>query len=252
MTFEHPAPHHLPELLKLWQEAFGEWNGFWEAFLETAFSPQRCRCAVESGRITAALTWLDCSCDGRKLAYIYAVVTDPAHRGRGLCRRLLADTHALLRQRGYAAALLVPAEASLRTMYGKLGYDTCTFVEEFSCEAGETPAAVRAIGPEEFAKLRREFLPEKAVLQEQENLSFLARQARFFAGGDFLLAAYQEEAGLTAMELLGSPAAAPGILKALGAKKGSFRCPGSRIPFAMLHPLTEDAPVPGYFGFAFD
>ena len=252
MTFEFPGSGHIPRLLRLWKRVFGDWNGFWEAFLETAFSPDRCRCILEREEITAALTWLDCTCQGQKLAYLYAVVTHPAHRGKGLCRRLLADTHALLKTQGYAAVLLVPAEPELRAMYEKLGYETCTFVEEFQCAAGDAPLPLQAVGPEEFAVLRRAFLPDKGVVQEGGNLPFLARQAQFYAGDGFLLAAYGDEDALTGMELLGDQNTAPGILRALGAEKGSFRCPGNAIPFAMIHPLTEDAVIPRYFGFAFD
>lgn len=252
MTFDHPTQAHIRQLLTLWKSVFGEWSGFWEMFLETAFSPRRCRCVLEEGQVTAALTWLDCCCEGQKIAYIYAVVTHPDHRGKGLCRRLLADTHALLKEQGYAAALLVPAEEGLRAMYEKMGYRTCTHVKEFRCEAGPSPVSLRAVGPEEFAQLRRRFLPASGVLQEKENLPFLARQMQFFAGNDFLLTAYLEEDSLTAAELLGNKDAAPGILSALGAKKGSFRCPGKEIPFAMWHPLQEDAAAPDYFGFAFD
>ena len=252
MTFDHPGDPRIPELLCLWKDVFGEWNGFWETFLETAFSPLRCRCIVEDGQITAALTWLDCSCRGQKIAYIYAVVTHPEHRGRGLCRRLLENTHALLAEQGYSSAVLVPAEPGLRSMYEKLGYETCTCVEEFTCEASAEAADLRAVGAEEFALLRRGFLPEGAVLQEGENLPFLARQAQFYAGGDFLLAAWNDGEVLTALELLGRRDAAPGILRALGMKKGSFRCPGGTVPFAMIHPLRKDAVMPAYFGFAFD
>ena len=252
MICKHPDKSEIAQLLKLWKSAFGEWNGFWEMFLETAFSPERCRCVREGSKITAALTWLDCSCGARKLAYIYAVVTHPDHRGKGLCRRLLADTHALLKARGYAAALLVPAESGLREMYEKLGYETCTFVREFSCEAGDDPVSLRAIGPGEFAALRRQFLPGNSVLQEGENLPFLARQFQFYAGEDFLLTAFCEDGKLTVPELLGNTAAAPGILRALNAKSGTFRCPGRGIPFAMVHSLTEEPAIPAYFGFAFD
>lgn len=252
MIFEHPTAQQLPQLLKLWKNVFGEWNGFWETFLETGFSPDRCRCIAENGQITAALTWLDCSCDGQKLAYVYAVMTDPAHRGRSLCRRLLADTHQFLKTQGYAAAVLVPADEGLRTMYEKLGYHTCTYVGEFDAACGSDPVPLRAIGAEEFASLRRSFLPRTGVVQEQENLVFLSRQAQFYAGDDFLLTAYTEDTQLTAMELLGNTAAAPGILRALDCQTGRFRCPGSKIPFAMIHPLTQDAVVPSYFGFAFD
>ena len=252
MICKHPDKSEIPQLLTLWKSAFGEWNGFWEMFLETAFSPERCRCVREGSEITAALTWLDCTCNGRKLAYIYAVVTHPDHRGKGLCRRLLADTHALLKARGYAAALLVPAESGLREMYEKLGYETCTFVTEFSCEAGASPVSLRAMGPGEFAALRQQFLPADSVVQEGENLPFLARQFQFYAGEGFLLTAYTDGEALFAPEFLGNSSAAPGILRTLNAKSGTFRCPGGHIPFAMFHPLTEETVTPAYFGFAFD
>lgn len=252
MIFEFPRKEQIPQLLEQWKQVFGDWNGFWELFLETGFSPDRCRCILEENRIIAALTWLDCHCGGRKMAYIYAVMTDPSHRGKGLCRQLLEDTHRLLLSRGYDAALLVPAEEGLRAMYRKLGYETCTWVEEWDAVCGSHPADLRAIGPGEFAGLRRQLLPFGSVLQEQENLAFLSRQAQFYAGEDFLLTAYTGEGKLTAMELLGNTAAAPGILRALHCRTGHFRCPGQAVPFAMIHPLTGDALIPRYFGFAFD
>ena len=67
------------------------------------------------------------------------------------------------------------------------------------------------------AVFRREYLPEGSILQEGENLRFLATQVRFYRGSDFLLAAQETEPDtLFGAELLGSTAAAPGILKALG------------------------------------
>ena len=230
MTFEHPAPSQIPELLRLWKQIFGEYDGFWELFLDHGFSAERCRCIVEKGKITASLCWFDCQCVGQKQAYVYAVLTHPDHRGRGLCRKLLSDTHAYLQKEGYAAVVLVPAEESLREMYRKLGYREATRVSEFSCGAGEAPVSIRAIGPGEYAALRRKFLPEGGMVQEGENLCFLARQAQFYAGESFLLAAYTDGDTLHAMELLGDSSAAPGILRALECKKGHFRTPGTERP----------------------
>jgi len=252
MTCKEPLQEQIPQLLKLWRDAFGEWNGFWEMFLHTAFSPARCRCITEEGAVTAALTWLDCICEGQKLAYVYAVVTHPDYRGRGLCRMLLERVHEDLREQDYAAALLVPAEPTLREMYRKLGYETCTRVSEFACEAQGESMELRTVGLEEYAALRRQFLPAGSVIQEGENLTFLANQAQFYAGTDVLMAAWQEKDSLNAMELLGNRGAAPRILQTLGCEKGSFRCPGEEKEFAMIHPLQKDVMIPGYFGFAFD
>lgn len=252
MTFEHPAPGHTAQLLPLWKTAFGEHEGFWELFLETAFSPERCRCILVDDTVAASLCWFDCFANGQKLAYLYAVVTHPGFRNRGLCRLLLQDVHEQLKETGYTSAILVPAEAGLRNMYEKLGYQTCTWVTEFSCTAGENPVSLRAIGPGEYAALRREFLPEGSVLQEGENLTFLARQAQFYTGTGVLMAAYTNAGTLTAMELLGNTGAAPDITAALGCRQGQFRIPGQEKPFAMFYPLKKEAVRPAYFGFAFD
>lgn len=252
MKFEHPSPCHLPQLRKLWQEAFGDTDEFLDCFYGTAYAPDRCLCALEEDSVSAVLYWIDCTLDAQKLAYIYAVVTDPACRGRGLCRQLMAKTHDLLAARGYAGAVLVPQEESLRKMYAGMGYRDAGGLQVFRCAAGDSPVCVTAIGPAEFAAVRKTLLPEASVIQEGEGLSFLAKLLQFYKGEDFLLAAYAEGGVLVGMELLGNPGAAPGILKALGFAGGIFRTPGRERPFAMFHPLAETAKIPGYFGFAFD
>lgn len=252
MKFDHPAPAQISQLLTLWKGAFGDYDGFWELFLGSGFAADRCRVLTAEGHICAALCWFDCLFRGQKTAYLYAVVTDPAYRGRGLCRALLEQVHDELRRAGYAAAVLVPAEEGLRAMYRKLGYRDATTVSEFSCDASEQPVALRVLDPEEYGRLRRTFLPRGGVLQEGENLTFLAAQAQLFAGEDLLLAAFADGDTLVGWELLGDPGAAPGILRALGFSRGWFRGPGGGKAFAMAHPLTEDAVLPEYFGFAFD
>lgn len=252
MNCKHPDSRETQQLLKLWKAVFGEYDGFWELFLDTGYQSDHCCCMVESGQVTAGLYWFDCSCGNDKIAYVYAVVTDPAHRGKGLCRKLMADVHALLLDRGYASVMLVPADEGLREMYRKMGYEDCTSVSTISCAAGEISAEIRNTDVEEYAALRREFLPEGSVLQEGIQLPFLAAQAQLFAGRDFLLAAWLEEETLYGMELLGNSDAAPGILRALGCKTGKFQIPGQDRPCAMLHKLKEDAAIPRYFGLAFE
>lgn len=252
MRIDRPTQAQIPELLHMWKSAFGDHDGFWEMFLKTGFSPERCRCVTMDGQAAAALCWFDCSCEGQKLAYVYAVVTHPGHRNKGLCRLLLENTHGHLTDLGYHAVMLVPEQEGLRQMYRRLGYQDCTAVSKFSCAAGAASVPVRAVGAEEYGRLRREFLPQFGVIQEGKNLDFLAAQVQFFAGEDFLLAAYLEEDTLHGMELLGDREAAPGILSALGCAEGKFRTAGTGKPFAMIYPLTENTVMPQYFGFAFD
>ena len=252
MNFEQPSQEQIPQLLKLWKEVFGEYDGFWELFLNTAFQPDHCRCITEQEQVVAGLYWFDCSCGGDTIAYVYAVVTDPAHRGRGLCRKLMENTHALLSQQSYNSVMLVPADAGLREMYRKMGYNDCTSISEITCAPGAAPVAIRNVDAEEYAALRRTMLPERGVVQEGNNLRFLAAQTRLFAGEDFLLSVWLDGDTLHGTELLGNAAAAPGILRALGCERGNFQRPGMDKPYAMIHKLCETAVSPQYFGFSFD
>lgn len=252
MMLDRPAPGQIPALRALWKEAFGDSDDFLDSFFAAAFSPDRCRCVTIGDSVAAALYWFDGSCEGRKVAYLYAVATGEAFRGQGLCRALLEDTHALLARQGYSGSIVLPAGDSLRQMYRRFGYRTCCTIREFVCTAASCPVPIRPIGRQEYALLRRSYLPKGGVLQENENLSFLETQANFYAGTDFLLAAQREENALEGLELLGSSANAPGILASLGCSQGSFRTPGEGRPFAMFRPLIPNAQAPFYFGLAFD
>lgn len=252
MKIDFPSAHHIRQQRQLWQTAFGDTDAFLDIFFRTAYSPNRCRCILIDEEIAAILYWIDCSLKDQKLAYIYAVVTHPGHRGKGLCRMLMEDTHSLLRSRGYSGAVLVPQQEGLRKMYAGMGYRNAGSLNCFTCTAGEMPVPLRSVGPEEFSTVRRKMLPENAVIQEEDGLAFLAEQLQFYAGDGFLLAAYSDNERLFVPELLGDPSAAPGILQALGFNQGNFRTPSGEIPFAMFCPLSDSAIVPAYFGFAFD
>ena len=234
-------------LRQLWKLAFGDTDAFLDGFFGTAFSFDRCRWIEADHRIVAALYWFDCRFRGEKLAYLYAVATHPDYRGRGLCRKLMADTRSHLQNLGYGGILLVPQEEGLRKMYAAMGYADATKVSEFSCEAG-TAVSLQPVDAQTYGTLRRRFLPEGGVIQEGENLRFLASYASFYAGEDFLLAA----SGSDGIELLGNRERAPGILAALGREEGNFRTPGGDKPFAMFLALRDGFAPPKYFGFAFD
>lgn len=251
MNIRMPTDAHIPGLRKLWKAAFGDTDEFLDVFYSTAYAPDRCRCIEEDGEIVSVLYWFDCQLDGAKLAYVYAVATDPACRGRGLCRRLMEDTARHLKELGCQGIVLVPQEPDLIRMYASMGYTPCGSVREFHAMAGEE-RSVRKIGVEEYAALRRKLLPPGGVIQEGENLRFLATQAAFYAGETWLAATAEVDGMLWCPEFLGDISAAPGLVSALGYREGSFRVPGSERPFAMFRPLSVDCPVPRYFGLAFD
>lgn len=235
----------MDALRTLWTECFGNEDDWIGSFLDTAFRSEQTAVLTRQGRLAAALCWMDVFCEERKLAYLYAIATAPEFRRQGLCRELMKNTHRDLTRLGYAGCILVPAEDGLRQMYRKLGYGDFGGIREFSAQAAE-PVPIRRVSPEEYASLRREYLPVGGVVQENGAADYLASGAKLYAGTDFLLAM----SGDFGVELLGDSNAASGILGALGLERGTFRVPGD-APFAMYRSLTQDTWTPGYFGLAF-
>jgi len=255
MKIDSPDGSQIHALRSLWKEAFGDSDEFLDIFFSTAFSADQCRCVAIDDTTAAALYLFDCSYSGRRIAYIYAVATLKAFRGRGLCSALMDDTHRFLAGKGYDGAILVPGSKELFDFYAKLGYRTCTTIGRLECTAADdsTAADLKQIGVNEYAALRRRLLPFGGVVQEKENLAFLSRQAQFCTdtAGSFVLAANGHGDTLYGIELLGDTSAASAIVRALGYKKGVFRIPGGDVPFAMYYPFNDNI-MPSYFGLAFD
>lgn len=243
-------PDNAVPLRRLWQHIFGDTDRFLDDFFARAYSPERCRCVYEEDQLAAMLFWFNCAWEGQRIAYLYAVATDEAFRGRGFCKALMADTHSHLKKLGYAGCILVPGEPALFDMYEKMGYRTCGAVTEFTCEAG-APIPLEPINARYYAALRASCLPEGGVIEEGPVLSLLSTYASFYLSDSSVCAARQENGKLTVYELLGDAADAPGIVAALGCQSGTFRVPGDGRPFAMYYSLTG-SPAPGYFGLALD
>ncbi len=253
MNIDFPQSSHIPALRKLWKEAFGDSDAFLDAFFATGFQVNHCRCLFLKDHPLAVVYWFDCEYQNRPLAYLYAITTAKAYRGKGLCHALLNDTHRYLRSTSYAGAILVPGNRALFSFYGKMGYQVGSSIHGFSCEAAQETISLQEISAKEYARLRGSLLPQSSVIQEQASLDFLQTQARFFTGDDFLLSASFSENTFAGIELLGNVAAAPQILATLGYPKGTFRTPGDTTPFTMYYSFdTNTLPPPNYFGFAFD
>ena len=216
----------------LWSAAFGD-DGWIDSFFRTAFQAENTLAIFRDGQLAAGLAWMQTSCQGRKLAYLYAVATAPEYRHQGLCRAERAQIG------------LRPADDGLRRMYAAMGYRNFGGVENLTLPAG-VPVPLREVTPEEYAALRRNYLPQGGIVQEDGAIEYLAQSARLCAGNGFLLAATEDEP----MELLGDASQAAGILGALGKNRGTFRLPGA-APFAMFRPTCDDSWTPAYFGLDF-
>ncbi len=247
----------VPQLRCLWKEAFGDSDAYLDTFYSVAFSPDRCRIAVEDGIILAVLYWFPCACRGQKLVYVYAVATKKSFQGKGLATSLMEDLNAHLEALEVSGVILVPGSQDLVRFYEKRGYRPCAMQKTVRSKAQGDPASLHEISPRRYGELRKKLLPPGGVVQEGVNLEFLATQAHLYAGEDLLLAAVQQPEGdILGLELLCNDPEKqiPGILKALHAKCGSFRIPSDDgKPFALFHPLKGwCGDAPGYFAFAFE
>ena len=251
MIIKSPEDRHIPNLRQLWQQAFGDPPAFLDNFFATGFSPDRCRCVLWEDRVLAAHYWFDCTWQGKKLAYLYAIATEEACRGNGLCRALVENTHLHLKLQGYAGTVLVPGSADLAAMYEKMGYKTFLHCRRQTVSAGVPIPLTQIFGPEYLAA-RSAFLPENAVVHGAEAIAFLATYCDFYQGDNLLLAAAREGDTLRIQEYLGDPEQLPGIPAALGAEKAALCLPGGDIPFGMFHSLTPNPDTPGWFGIPLD
>ena len=248
MKIDHPTTEMLPQLRQLWQNTFGDSDALLDIFFSTAFSPMRSMCLWAEGQLAAAAYWLDCQVGQQKAAYIYAVATAAPFRMRGFCRTLMKNIHTVLAHQGYSSSLLVPSDSGLRQMYRTMGYADFGGIREFTCHAATPAIPLRQIHKEAFSALRRQYLPENAVLQEGHTLELLDQVAHFYAGTDFLLTVSREESRI--LEFLGNTERIPGILLSLGMTSAHIRTPGTEA-FAMCRTWSHEN-MPTYLGFALD
>ena len=178
-------------LKSLWKTVFGDPDGFIDDFFRVAFSPDRCKYTEENGKPVCALYWFDCSYEGGKLAYIYAVATHPDHRGKGLASQLILQTHEHLKALGYAGCVLKPA-GGLFPFYERLGYVTSGYIRRFDAVADTNPAEIKEIPGAEYGRLRQHFLPKNGIIQEGVTLEFLQTFAKFYAADDAIFCLFRE------------------------------------------------------------
>lgn len=246
MKIDHPRQQDLPALRQLWQQAFGDPQAFLDLFFQTGFSAERCRCVFLEDRPVSALYWFDGFTPAGKVAYLYAIATEKAYRGKGLCTALMDDTHRLLRQQGYGAACLEPAEKALEGFYGAMGYRPFGSCGRIRGRAAGM-ACAQPVTAEEFTRLRRQYLPRGAVEQPGAAARFLEGFARLYRGEGFLAVCDPEQPGAV-WEFLGDVSQFCGFLAFLGAKQGWAKIPGGKERCAVMLPLREDFPEPSYLG----
>lgn len=116
------------QIRRLWMDVFGDERDFVDSFLMHHHNPELCLTHEEDGRVVSMLHVVPMRTRTQRVAYVYAVATDPAYRRRGLASRLTEEAVERIRRSGnYDLAAVIPSGEDSKRIYASHGFlDTHT------------------------------------------------------------------------------------------------------------------------------
>lgn len=260
----------IPALKTLWKQAFDDEDAFIDLFFREAYVPAGLFVLREDGRPVSMAAWFSMTfCRDRRgwpTAYVYAVATDEAARGRGYCRRLLDYMAGALSAIGIECLCLVPGSGELFDFYEKLGFSRGLTNETRQFMVSETDCAATAIEAPVYLTVREDFLAEMPYVSYPVPVLEYQKKAARLAGGDLFLLEDGAQTGCACASVQNGTAVLhellwPGepergaalVCRALGVCRAQVRTPGTARDFAMVRWLRKPPiPAEGYLGLAFD
>ena len=159
----------LPGMIALWGESFGDSEPAVRFFFES-FPDCISYVAEKNGVIVSMVHALPQTLSPDvPAAYVYAVATLKTHRGKGLCRDLMAFAEKDLRDRGFDCCVLTPGEPHLFRFYEKLGY-RADFTRTRTAFSGGN-----AISAAAYAVLRERILTVPYMVCDLRTLEYAAK-----------------------------------------------------------------------------
>lgn len=166
MIFRLISSTDLPDVIDLWREAFGDSEKAIRFFFES-FPDCISYAAEEDGQVVSMVHGLPQTLSPDvPAAYLYAVATRKSHRGRGLCRKLMAFAEADLASRGVACCMLTPGEPELFRFYTRLGYAAAFTRNRTAFSGGECISAA------EYIRLRERVLDRSHVVYDLRTMAY--------------------------------------------------------------------------------
>ena len=289
-TVRPSTPADIPAQRELWTLAFGDPAAYLDNFYDTYYRPERVLVLEEEGRVRSMTAWFDTTFvvpgQGKyRAAYLYAVATHPACRGKGLAGALLAGADDYFRSLSIPAVTTVPAQPSLHDFFWANGFRECFRLVESELSPAEVPALngtspLRPASPAEYGAVREGLLAHLPhIAYPEDALAYQAGCCALSGGGLYVgetqvgpvcLCAEGAGGGLMVVkEYLGAPAARrlalPGLSQAAPAERWLVRRPMTEDgaesegwKFAMLKWLDPERQTrwdwnsTAYLGLAFD
>lgn len=217
----------LPAILALWGEAFGDSPEAVSYFFQS-FPNCISYVAEDAGMVVSMVHALRQTLSPDiPAAYIYAVATRRSHRGKGLCRDLMAFAEQDLQKRGFACAVLTPGELGLFDYYDRLGYQIA-FTRRRTPFPGGTPISLDA-----YLTRREQLLTVPHVVYDEATLRY--------AAAAYDLSFYETATGIAAASDVYTAEVLPEDIS------------GDRFSYAMIKWLTTPHPLQNaYLGFALE
>ena len=225
--FRPAVKSDLPGIIALWREAFGDSPEAVSYFFKS-FPGCISYVADDGGEVVSMVHALPQTLSPDiPAAYVYAVATLRSHRGKGLCRQLMAFAEDDLRKQGFACAVLTPGELGLFDYYEGLGYRTA-FTRRRVPFAGGTPISLS-----DYLARREQLLDEPHMVYDRATLAY--------AADVYGLTFYETDTGIAA--------AAPRYT----AEQLPEDTQGNRFAYGMIKWLTNPQKLQNaYLGFALE
>lgn len=145
-----------PQLILLWQEAFGDDTDFICDFLHNIARRQQSIVWDEYGKICSAAYLIDgITVCGRPVPYIYAVATLPEYRGRGFGAAVCDACIEIAKPNSCA---LSPADERLSAWYEKIGFIPSYNLYEAKMQPEYRDFELTELDAKSYAALRRRLL----------------------------------------------------------------------------------------------
>lgn len=172
-NIDPPSVEMTEQLKQIWSVCFGDSREYIDFYFAHRFRPEEMLVCLAEGQPVSMLSLLPAQLchEGHRLPirYVYAVATLPEYRGKGYARLLLEEAFRRLQ----APLALLPASASLREYYGRLGFRDAFALDEY-CITPEEIAACGSEGngqeywlltvtPGEYRRIREEYFGREGI-----------------------------------------------------------------------------------------
>lgn len=153
---------HKEQIVSLWSDAFGDKKDSVERYLDTLL--KYFLVYEEDSIVKGMLSVLPVALNEKNGGYIYAVVTHPKHRGKGICNSLMENVKA---DKSYDFLVLVPQNKCLFEFYEKMDFTAVSFLEKDDVFASNKAEeySLKTITAKEYEMKRNEFYKNQEFIK---------------------------------------------------------------------------------------